>query len=186
MHIDFHAPNRNFHAVTLNPSYKLQHALTVALNCHIVIESNPFVIMTKRGEFELTHTNGNVRMTIRNTPDLTQYDVDCVCKEVRYCVLGHAWVRAFRFGYQIENKITDEEFVALSHKTAAWCRIRGGAMLIRATCPHCGIRNMHTIPSATYHHICGPKRIRERGEVKYLYYDCPGYNINPSAPRGLY
>ena len=50
----------------------------------------------------------------------------------------------------------------------------------------CGIRNVHAMPMNTTHHTCGPKRVRERGTVKLLVYDCPGYTINPRAPRGLF
>ena len=92
----------------------------------------------------------------------------------------------FQFGHTREAaQISDDELVSLSHRVASWCHIRGGAMQIRASCPNCGIRNVHAMPMAIMHHLCGQKRVRERGVTKLLVYDCPGYTINPRAPRGL-
>ena len=189
MHIDFSAPNTRTNALGLvpTPTHELQHALSAALGTPVTLDSNPFTLVTACATYVFAYVNGGVRMTVRGTPALTQYEVDCVCKEIRYRALGYAWVRQFRFGYQLNHQITDDEFVELSRKTASWSRLRGGgAVHIRATCPNCGIRNLHTMPTSALHQICGPKRIRERGEIKLLWYDCPGYIIDPLAARGLF
>ena len=192
MNIDFSAPTRNISAthMKLAPAADMMEKLASAMLGTVVTPSDPFMIAiaTKNATFELGHWNGGIRMTVCDaSAELTQDEVDCMCKEVRYIILGRKWVRMFRFGHdRTAAQISDEELVSLSRKTASWCHIRGGAMQIRASCPNCGIRNVHAMPLNTIHCACGPKRVRERGAMKLLLYDCPGYTVNPRAPRGLF
>lgn len=192
MHIEFNAPTRTLHStrMKLTPTPDMVERLATAMHATIITPTDPFTvaIATKHAKFELGHWNGGIRMTVEATSaELTQDEVDCMCKEVRYGIIGRKWVRVFQFGHnRTAAQISDEELVSLSRKTASWCHIRGGAMQIRASCPNCGIRNVHAMPMNTTHHTCGPKRVRERGTIKLLIYDCPGYTINPRAPRGLF
>jgi len=145
------------------------------------------VITTPHATFTVVHWNGNIRMLVNCTSKLTQESVDAICKEIRYSIIGRKWERIYRFGHTRNiTQISDDDIVFLSRTTASWCHIRGGAMQIRALCPHCGIRNIHDMPFNTMHHICGPKWVRERGVTKSLIYDCPGYVIDPRAPAGLF
>ena len=145
------------------------------------------VIVTQRATFTLTPWNGNIRMLVDCSPKLTQDEVDGICKEVRYGIIGRKWERVYRFGHTHNiTHIADDDIVSLSRTTASWCHIRGGAMQIRALCPHCGIRNIHDMPFHTMHHLCGPKWVKVRGITKSLIYDCPGYLIDPRAAGGLF
>jgi len=46
------------------------------------------VIVTQRATFTLTPWNGNIRMVVDCSPKLTQDEVDGICKEVRYGIIG--------------------------------------------------------------------------------------------------
>lgn len=189
MHIDFGAPvqSKNINIVKLTPERQMIDRLSL-LGATVERDEPVCRIVTKNVTYTLRHNNGGIRMELSSMlAALTQDDVDCICREVRHGILGPKWTRIYEFGPNINTtQISDDDIVHLSRRVASWCHIRGGAYHIRATCPNCGIRNVHPMPLTTTHLLCGPKRIKERGTVKFLQYDCPGYTINPRIPRGLF